>query len=333
MLGWASHPARSQERGITPVVGTLLLIGITVAAVSVVAVVLRQMQPSARAPLVELGNIRAELIQADAENFVTRVSFTHRGGDLLNPRELRATINGVDSTGLERSTSIMSTSDNLITFGEDTSWALLNWQDFRTPRGSPYYENGREVEIFIIHDLTGTVLAEVTTEVKGPIYLVYSDAGIPKYGSPGAWEGGEVWTWDGSDWGLPPGEFEGNYTGELPPEGTKCYMTKSGSGGGNYAGWGLFLIYPDNHTIDLSRYTQLKFWIKTSANVKVEIEAPKGNTQSKWISNYGWDGTNTWQEIVIPASDFANLDQVWSPFKATIVGGDQTFYVDYVRWT
>lgn len=305
-------------------VATLLLIGLTVAAVSMVAVVVGQMQPGGRAPQVELGDIRAELIRADATNQVTRVSFTHQGGDFLRPRDIRVTINGVDNNGDESSTSITSTSDTLIKFGDDTAWLLLNWQDFRTTRGDSYYDNGKEVEIFIVHDPSGTVLADVTTQVGGPFYLVYDDAGIPP--------DSEVWTWDCSGRGLPAGTFDGNYTAESPPEGKKCFKTTSGSGRRNYAGWGVFLIYPTHHTIDLSSYNQLRFWVKTSANLKVEIEAPKGTTQSKRIGDYGWDGTNNWQEIIIPASDFSTLDQVYCPFKITIEGGDKTFYVDQVRW-
>ena len=302
------------EQGITPVVATLLLIGLTIAAVSMVAVTVGQMQPTSRAPQVELGNIRAEMIQENATSFVTRVSFTHQGGDFLKPRELRVTINGVNNLGVENSASIKSTSDKLIKFGDDTACLLLNWQDFSTTRGEPYYENGKEVEIFIVHDPSGTVLASVTKKVTGPFYLVYDDSGIPP--------DSEVWTWHGGN-----GTFDGDYTGETPPEGNKCFKTYSA----NWAGWGLFLIYPDHHTINLSSYSYLKFWVKTPANLKVEIEAPEGTNQSKYITGYGWDGTNTWQEIIIPASAFTNLNQVYCPFKITIETSG-TFYVDQVRW-
>ncbi|MEM2638321.1 MAG: LamG-like jellyroll fold domain-containing protein, partial [Candidatus Hadarchaeales archaeon] len=83
--------------------------------------------------------------------------------------------------------------------------------------------------------------------------------------------------------------------------------------------------------INLSGATALRFWVKTPANLKIEIEAPKGNTQTKYISNYGWDGTDRWQQITIPASEWQNLDQVYSPFKITIENKG-TFYVDYVVW-
>ncbi len=312
------------ERGVTPVIATILLIGLTIAAVSVVAVAVGQMQPGGRAPEVELGDIRAELIQADADNLVTRVSFTHKGGESLKVSELRVTINGVNNLGNESSTSMKITSDNLINFGDDTACVLLNWHNFSTPRGETYYENGTEVEIFVVHDPSGVVLANVTTQVGGPFYLVYDDSGIPP--------DSEIQTWDGSEWELPAGTFDGDYTGEIPPEGIKCFKTTSGSEVGNYAGWGVLLVYPADHTIDLSGYDQLKFWVKTTENLKVEIEAPEGDTQTKWISAYGWDGTNTWQEIIIPASDFSNLNQVYCPFKTTVVGGDNTFYVDQVRW-
>ncbi len=310
--GW-----RAGEQGVTPVVATLLLIGLTIAAVSVVAVTVGQMQPSGRAPQVELGNIRAELIQGDADNLVTRVSFVHKGGEPLKANELRVTIHGVNNLGDEGSTSISTTSDASIKFGDDTACVLANWQDFSTPRGEPYYPSGTEVEIFIVHDPSGTLLANVSTTVGGRVFPVYGDSGIP-FGS-------EVWTW--SDGGS--GSFNGDYTGETPPEGSKCFETKTNAG--SWAGWGVFLVYPSHHTVDLSSYSSLKFWVKTPADLKVEIEAPEGTTQTKWISNYGWDGTNTWQEITIPAGDFTNLDQVYCPFKVTIPTSG-TFYADYVRW-
>lgn len=154
----------------------------------------------------------------------------------------------------------------------------------------------------------------VVRSAASSVYSVYSDAGIP-YGS-------EVWTWNGMN-----ASFEGRCQGESPPEGKTCFQTCSQ----NWAGWGVFLIYPSDHTVDLSSYTCLKFWVKTSHDLKVEIEAPRGRKHTRYISRYGWDGTERWQEITIPASDFGNLDSVWSPFLITTSNpGD--FYVDNVRW-
>ena len=162
-------------------------------------------------------------------------------------------------------------------------------------------------------------------------FMVYSDAGIPK---------GDVWTWSGADWGMAPGEFNGEYTGETPPEGSKCFRTKSGSGARNYAGWGVFLGTFRNHVCierepkDLTSYNYLKFWVKTPNDLKVEVEDNTGRKSTKYISSYGWDGANTWQEITIPRGVFTGVDitKIFGPFLATVESPDITFHIDNVRW-
>jgi hypothetical protein len=164
-------------------------------------------------------------------------------------------------------------------------------------------------------------------------YVVYADSGIPA--------DSDVWTWDGSAWNLPPGYFDGSYIGENPPEGTMCFKTRSGSGSGNYAGWGVFLCKPSDHTVDLSGYTQLKFWVKVSEDACVGLyvqvqqgsrTGPKSNMLC--VNLYGWTQPNTWQEITIPRSEFTGVDftRIFSPFMITITKGDAIFYVDNVRW-
>ena len=174
----------------------------------------------------------------------------------------------------------------------------------------------------------GTLNVNVLPPIKIGDYVVYSDAGMPS--------GSEIWTWDGSEWGYPPGSFDGTYEGESAPEGEFCFKTTSGGSSNNYAGWGIFLIYPSDHTVDLSKCENLKFWVKTPKNLKIEIQMIDRNGPKKYvyISNYGWDGTNTWQEIEIPKSAFSGADftKVFSPFAVTITGGNKTFYIDYVRW-
>ncbi|RLG56411.1 MAG: hypothetical protein DRN83_04185 [Hadesarchaea archaeon] len=166
---------------------------------------------------------------------------------------------------------------------------------------------------------TDNTSQNITVSEATTPYVVYGDVGIPS--------GSDIWVWsDGMS-----GSFDGHYIGENPPEGSACFETKTNAG--TWAGWGVFFVYPPHFTVDLSSYDYLKFWVKTPTNLKVEIEAPKGNTQTKWIGNYGWDETNTWQEIVIPASDFSNLSSVFCPFKVTVEGENTTFYIDHVRWT
>ena len=152
------------------------------------------------------------------------------------------------------------------------------------------------------------------TVISGGVepYTVYSDSGIPL--------GSTLYTWPypatGDSW-------DGEYAGENPPEGSTCFRTDST----DWAGWGVWVT----GTVDLSAHGSLKFWVKTPMNLKIEIEAPEGYKQTRYISSFGWDGIDTWQEIVIPASSFANLDQVHYLFMVT---GESTgtFYVDHVRW-
>jgi len=82
---------------------------------------------------------------------------------------------------------------------------------------------------------------------------------------------------------------------------------------------------------DISSAEALKFWVKTPVDLKFEVEAPKGWKQTKYLSFYGWDGTDTWQEMVIPATEWDNLDQVYAPFLIT-AEDPCTFYVDDVKW-
>jgi len=167
----------------------------------------------------------------------------------------------------------------------------------------------------------------IPSAASSEVYNVYSDEGIPS--------DGEVWTWSGADWGMEKGTFDGEYAGENAPEGIKCFMTMSGSGSGNYAGWGVFLIYPSNHTADLSGYSALSFWVKTPVNLKVEVQDNSNRKSTKYISAFGWDGTNTWQEITIPTSQFtgADITRIFGLFLITASTPNTTFYVDNVRWS
>lgn len=164
---------------------------------------------------------------------------------------------------------------------------------------------------------------------------IYTDNGIPC-------DEAEIWTWSGKDWGGPAGTFDGNYTGETSPEGEKCFRTTSGSdwsGHTNYAGWGVFFIYPSDHTRDFSSFNRLSFWVKSSEDLKVEIQENDrdGKKFTVYISDYGWRRNDTsWQEIRIPASVFkdtgADLSKIFCPFMITIEKGDMAFCVDDVKW-
>lgn len=159
-------------------------------------------------------------------------------------------------------------------------------------------------------------------------FAVYGDAGIPA--------GADIYTWDSyREWQVGTGEatFDANYTEVAGiPEGSKCFLTMSNNGN-TYAGWGVFLLAG---TSDLSSNTQLKFWVKTSTNLKVGVQQTdaSGTKKEVYINSYGWTGTDTWQEITIPKSAFSPVDftQLYSPFLITVESTGKTFYVDQVRW-
>jgi len=219
--------------------------------------------------------------------------------------------------------------------GEIDSW---HWDfgDEKTSRDQnpthEYFISGTYEVTLTVTDDNGAIDdtsqdVSVTTD-----YTIYNDGGIP--------DDAEIWTWSGEDWGRPAGSFDANYTGEAAPEGNKCFKTTSGPNWDshtNHAGWGVFLIKPSDQTVDLSPYLNLKFWIKTPENLKIEIQQNNryGPKFSVYISNYGWNGVNEWQEISIPANAFsgANYSRIFGPFMATIEEGDRTFYLDNVRWT
>jgi len=254
---------------------------------------------------------------------VTRVSFTHRGGDVLKPKELRVTIRGIDNNGEETVTSMTSTSDSAINFYDDTALILNREQEFSTPANKPYYPSGTEVEIFIIHEPTGTVLANVRPTVGKRLCLIYTDAGL------------------GRDVGDPLSYSNAGATIVLSevfdktPEGEKSWRYSYTNAAGGWAG------FYDNFlsgTKDMSAYKNLVFWVRgenggENFEVFVEDDIEDGDTLNK----YKVTATRDWQLISIPLSYFdEDLEHVKIPwniaFSNHITGGDATVYVDFIRW-
>lgn len=168
-------------------------------------------------------------------------------------------------------------------------------------------------------------------------YSVYNDFGIAP---------GDIQIWSGKDWGNePPKVVEGNYAAKDAPEGNKCFAMTSGAGYNNYAGWGVFLGTFENHklitphTIDLSEFNYLQFWIKSKQNLKVELQEIGENgrkSSSCYIDDFGWKNefSDEWQKIIIPRNSFrnTNLKKIWCPFMITGTGSNTTFFVDDVSW-
>ena len=168
-------------------------------------------------------------------------------------------------------------------------------------------------------------------------FVVFSDIGIAS---------GDVWVWSGADWGLEgPRLVDGNYVTPDAPEGTKCYAVIGGTSQRNYVGWGVFLGTFENHeliaahTIDLSNYDSLQFWVKTTVDLKVEIQQDNNMGKKSFpclLSNYGWGSSSSqvWQKVTIPKTAFRNVDltEIFGPFMITGSGSEITFYIDGIKW-
>lgn len=211
------------------------------------------------------------------------------------------------------------------------------------------------------YDATGTYTVKLTVTFAGGVtktatqqitvievvlptdaYWVYNDAGLVG-GEPA-----DVSVWSGGDWagGDPPTLTDGNYVVSDAPEGTACFAVTSGASAGNYVGWGVFLGIFDPthecitpHTVDLSGYENLEFWVKTSVDLKVDLQQDNTDglkTAARHISDYGWDSDHptNWQKITIPRTAFTNVsfDRIFCPFMITGVGSEITYYVDAVAW-
>jgi hypothetical protein len=165
-------------------------------------------------------------------------------------------------------------------------------------------------------------------------FLVYTDGGIPA--------GSDIWTW--CDAGQPCDMRELQECGT--PEGMGNLRTNTNI----WAGWGVFLHidqFNQPQPENLSAYANgsMRFWVRTAYDMKVEFQCKvNGATQTKTrrLTQHGWNGTNTWQEITIPISSFFSpqpvdtncLGAVVSPFMSTIENLPffNTFRIDNVRW-
>ena len=86
-----------------------------------------------------------------------------------------------------------------------------------------------------------------------------------------------------------------------------------------------------NGTMDMSLYTNgfLKFWARSTAGLKVNIEAPQGTTKTAYIAAT----TGAWLLITLPLSAFGgfNCGQVYAPFRISSTNGT-SFLIDDVQW-
>jgi hypothetical protein len=179
------------------------------------------------------------------------------------------------------------------------------------------------------------VIVAASTPALADSFLIFTEAGIPDNGS-------NIWTWCSE--GQPCSILEQQTCDN--PEGSR-YMNANTN---LWAGWGVFLDIDetnDPQPRDLSAFANgnLRFFVRTAYDLKVEMQCrPAGSTVTKTrrISQHGWNGTNTWQELTIPISQFfapqptdmACLSTVIAPFMTTIENLPffSSFRVDNVRW-
>ncbi len=189
------------------------------------------------------------------------------------------------------------------------------------------------------------------TPASADTFLAYSAAGIPG--------GTELFTWCDT----PPCNVDAPlscatdpFDGPVAaPEGGNALFERTNVWGG----WGIF---PQGFEFDLSSFQggDIRFWIKSPDSAigpwgfKLEFQCnpdpvgfPGGITYGTSLAASNWDGTTSWQEIVIPISsyvtttpgapnpaDAACLATVKSPYLGTIENLPffNTFWIDYVRW-
>ncbi|MBN1270402.1 MAG: putative Ig domain-containing protein, partial [Kiritimatiellae bacterium] len=203
------------------------------------------------------------------------------------------------------------------------------WQEISVPIadfGFTRPQLGRVTCPFMFELPSGTSGTFLIDHVRwvGPPFVLYEDVGIPL--------DGVIWTWAGSWLGIP---FDGNYVGELPPEGVKCFKTD----GWSWAGWGVFQT---NRQWDLHDYYggSMHFWVKSDYSLKVECEKSKYVKCYTYLNSQGWVRSNVWQEMSIPLSrltygtgapTYTNLCNMYGAFSITRESAGE-FYVDEVHY-
>lgn len=154
--------------------------------------------------------------------------------------------------------------------------------------------------------------AEVPVEADARLD-VFNDNGMPAGSYNATWNGGSA-------------TFDANYTGGTPPEGSESYLIA----GASWAGMGIF---KSSGTENLSLYSNgwLRFSVKSTDQLKIELEGPTGNKQIKYIPSSG----GAWTNVVLDLdSDFNQIDlgQVKGYFMITSDVA-ATSQIDNVRWS
>lgn len=176
----------------------------------------------------------------------------------------------------------------------------------------------------------------VTVPAIADEYWVFNEGGIPN--------SSDIWNWcaeTAADPNTPCFFTPVSACGS--PEGSNHLTAVSNA----WVGFGVFLLdftqVPPTNTMteDLSDFAtgEMRFWVKSSHDLNIEFQC-QGSGKLVTLANTNWDGSATWQEIVIPIADFfapqavdtACLTQVNAPFLSTGANAPTNFQVDHVRW-
>lgn len=144
------------------------------------------------------------------------------------------------------------------------------------------------------------------------------------------------YTWTGV-WGDVTNYSLDNTSGSAPEGGEYATLEKTTTTNG-WGGWSG--DYGEGNPQDFSNFSngQLEFWIKSPKDVLVGLSdtVSEGHGDNTFrISRYGWDGTDSWQQLSIPIRDFdVDLSNINDPIlvKTDGTSGTFTFHFDNVVW-
>jgi len=138
----------NDKKGVSPVVGTILLIAVTVALAAVIATIVGRIGVPAKAPYAILG-VTAE---NQGENTV-KITIIHRGGDTLVTSELK--VRGEKTGGAFEDVTNMTWS-TLFSPGEEASGTY----DYGAAA------EGKIIKIKVIHTPSGQLLLDTSVRVE-----------------------------------------------------------------------------------------------------------------------------------------------------------------------
>lgn len=142
----------NDKRGVSPVVGTILLIAVTVALAAVIATIVGRIGVPAKAPYAILGVSARDENTADNK---VQITIIHRGGDVLMTSELK--VRAENNTG--------DLVDVTMTWGPQFSPGeeRTGTYEFSGASGSAV---GKIIKVKIIHTPSGQLLLDTTVRIE-----------------------------------------------------------------------------------------------------------------------------------------------------------------------